>query len=463
MIRFGYIIIGISFFLIFCPAPIVYGGRYGLTLSLAPGSGSIGAGSAVERFPPPEFESGYQQPLTTTPAPRQSIYEYIDAVVLLVVLGLSSYLVLKKRSRRAIFILMVFSLVYFGFWRKGCVCPIGATQNIVLSIFDRDYVVPVVTAVFFLSPLVFTLFFGRTFCAAVCPLGALQDFVLLSAHGGVSVPNWLESGLRLFAYVYLGMAVLFAATGSAFIICRYDPFVSFFRLSGNFNILVLGACFLVVGVFIGRPYCRFVCPYGVILRQLSRISKWRVTITPDECVKCRLCEDSCPFGAIREPTANWPIYEYGKGKKRLAFFIILLPVLIFLGGWLGSSLKTVTSRMHDTVRLAERVYLEETGQVEGTTDASLAFRATGKEAKELYGEASDIRAQFGPVGSLLGGFVGLVIGLKLIGLSVWRQRTDYVPDRASCLACGRCFQYCPREHVRLKNAKEARQGRGESS
>ncbi len=44
----------------------------------------------------------------------------------------------------------------------------------------------------------------------------------------VAVPGWLESGLRLFAYAYLGAAVLFAATGSAFIICRYDPFVGFF-------------------------------------------------------------------------------------------------------------------------------------------------------------------------------------------------------------------------------------------
>jgi len=428
MIRFRYIIISISCSLILS-----------------------GISTAVERFPPPDFESDYQQPTMTIPPPRQSFYEYIDAAVLLAALSLSSYLVLKRRSRRAIFVLMVFSLLYFGFWRKGCICPIGAGQNIVLSIFDRDYAVPIVVVVFFLLPLVFTLFFGRTFCAAVCPLGVIQDFVLLKP---VSVPNWLESGLRLFAYLYLGMAVLFAATGSAFIICRYDPFVSFFRLSGNFNILVLGACFLVVGLFIGRPYCRFVCPYGVILRQLSRLSKWHVTITPDECVKCRLCEDSCPFGAIRQPTANWPTNVYSIAKKRLAFLIILLPVLIFLGGWLGTGLKSVTSRMHATVRLAERVYLEETGKVEGTTDASTAFRATGTDAKELYKEASDIRARFGFGGWLLGGFIGLVAGLKLIGLSVQRQRTDYEADRAGCLACGRCFEYCPREHVRLKKAKE---------
>jgi NosR/NirI family nitrous oxide reductase transcriptional regulator len=406
----------------------------------------------VERFPPPDFvETDHVIPSPTSPGPRQDVYEYIDAAVLLAALGLASYLVLKKRSRRAIFALTVFSLLYFGFWRKGCVCSIGAIQNVVFSIFDREYTVPIVVVAFFLLPLVFTLFFGRTFCAAVCPLGAIQDMVLSRP---ASVPGWAESGLRLLAYVYLALAILFAATGSAFVICRYDPFVSIFRLSGSLNILILGGCLLLIGVFIGRPYCRFLCPYGVILRQLSRLSKWRVTITPDECIRCRLCEDSCPFGAIRKPTAKWPEQEYHVAKKRLALLLLLLPVLVFLGGWAGSSLKGVTSRAHETVRLARQIYLEDTGKTEEVTDASTAFRATGQEIKELYKQASNIRARFGLGGWILGGFIGLVIGLKLIGLSVWRQRTDYEADRASCLACGRCFNFCPREHVRLKKAKE---------
>jgi NAD-dependent dihydropyrimidine dehydrogenase PreA subunit len=132
-----------------------------------------------------------------------------------------------------------------------------------------------------------------------------------------------------------------------------------------------------------------------------------------------------------------------------------LPVLVLASGWAGAGLKAVTSRVHATVRLAERIYLEDTGKVEGTTDASSAFRATGKEVKELYDEAFAIIDEFALGGWLLGGFVGLVIGLKLIRLTVRRKRTDYEADRASCLACGRCFEYCPREQVRLKKAKEA--------
>ncbi|MHC4520677.1 MAG: 4Fe-4S binding protein [Planctomycetota bacterium] len=407
--------------------------------------------SGLERFPPPEFETDYVRPTTTVPHPKQDIREYIDAGVLVAALALGVHLVLRRRSRKAIFALMLFSLVYFGFFRKGCVCSIGAVQNIALTAFDPGYAIPIVAVIFFGLPLAFTLFFGRVFCGAVCPLGAIQDAVLIHP---VKVPRWLESGLRLIAHVYLGAAILLAATGCMFIICRYDPFVGIFRLGANWNLLVFGACLLFIGLFVGRPYCRFICPYGVVLRQLSRLSKWRVTITPTECIQCRLCEDACPFGAIRKPTEPWPAREYRIAKLRLAFFLLLLPVLVGAGGWAGYELRQWLAQAHPQVRLAQRIYLEENDQAEGTTDASDAFRATGRPSAELYAEATQIRGHFAIGGALLGGFVGFVVGGKLLSLSVRRRRTDYEADAAGCVACGRCYAYCPKEHERLTRRRE---------
>lgn len=396
-----------------------------------------------ERFPPPDFESGYIMPETTTPPPKNIRAEYISLILLFITLSISAYLTLKKRNRKAIFCLMIFSMLYFGFFRKGCICSIGSIGNVVLSAFSSDYAIPLVALAFFLLPLIFTMFFGRVFCSAVCPLGAIQDLVLLKP---LSVPRWLENALRIFAYLYLALAVLFAATGAAFIICRYDPFIAVFRLGGNLNIVIFGICLLLIGVFIGRPYCRFLCPYSAILRQFSRISRKKVSITPNDCVKCSLCENACPFGAIDKPTQPWPDGSYIKDKKLLALLIVLAPVLIFICGWLLSSASAPLSRSHPTVSLAQRIYLEENNTFTDTTDASDAFRATGKTISTLYSDASIVKEQFSLGGWFAGAFVGFVIAVKLIRSTIRWRRTEYLANQASCLACGRCFLYCPKQH-----------------
>ncbi|MFC1766715.1 4Fe-4S binding protein, partial [Planctomycetota bacterium] len=399
----------------------------------------------MERFPPPEFESDYVFPEQTAPEARAPIWQVIDPLVLVAALGLSSYLVLRRRSRRAVFVLMLLSLAYFGFYRKGCICSIGSIQNVTLSLFDTGYAIPTSGLIFFFAPLVATLFFGRTFCAAVCPLGAVQD---LTALWPIRLPRWLEHGLRYLAYVYLALAVLLAALGSTFIICRYDPYVAIFRRNANLNILILGGALLVMGLFVARPYCRFLCPYGVILRQLSRLSKWRVRITPTTCIQCKLCEESCPFGAIQTPVPEWPVDTYARDKKRLSRLLLLLPLLIAGGAWFGHVLAPVTSRTHPTVAVAQRIWLEETEALEDRTDASSAFRATGETVASLYERAESIKVQFGQGGWFFGGFLGLVLGGKLLLLSLRRRQTDFEAERAGCVSCARCIAYCPKEHER---------------
>ena len=394
---------------------------------------------------------GHETPSTPFPEPRSTGLEYLDVAVLAAALAAASYLALARRSRRGLFLLTVASLAYFGFWRNGCVCSIGSIQNVALSGFDSSYTVSAAVVAFFALPLLFTLFFGRTFCAAVCPLGAIQELVTLRP---IKVPAWADHALSLLAYVYLGAAVLFAATGTAFVICRYDPFVGLFRLSGSVNMLVLGGCFLLVGVFIGRPYCRYLCPYGAILGLLSKVSKWHLRIPPEECINCRLCEDACPYGAIREPTVSQSTATRRSGRTRLLMLLVLLPILIAAGVGLGRLLAVPMARLHADVRLAEEVHAEqvqiqETGEIEEESDAIRAFRETGREPEELYTGARGLQRQFASAGFWLGGWVGLVIGVKLIHLSLRRRRTDYSPDRGGCVSCGRCFWYCPCEQVRL--------------
>jgi ferredoxin len=409
-------------------------------------------GQDIQRFPPPDFESGYEFPVTTTPAPRAGTLNYLDVAVLFMALSLASYLALIKRSRQGIFALTIFSLLYFGFYREGCVCSIGAIQNVTLALFDPSYSVPFTVAVFFFLPLLFALFFGRVFCAGVCPLGAIQDMMLIRP---VKIPHWLLPALGLLAYLYLGVAILFAATGSAFIICEYDPFVTFFRLAGNRNIVILGISLLVISLFVGRPYCLFLCPYGVLLHHFTRLTQWQVTVSPNECLQCQLCEEACPFGAIDPPTPKGMPAPNKQDRFRLVFLILLVPIFIAVGGWVASLAADSFSRMHFTVRLAEQIAWEDASEVDKFTEASQVFRDTGQPKEALFQEARHVRDRFVLGAWILGGFLGLVIAGKLIGLSRYRIRSDYEINATDCLACGRCFSYCPQEIKRRRKSKSA--------
>ncbi|MPQ48380.1 4Fe-4S binding protein [Marinifilum sp. N1E240] len=395
----------------------------------------------TQRFPKPEFESGYTQPVTSMPAPRDGLFVYLDVIVLIASLSLITWFILKKRSRTGVVAISLFSILYFGFFREGCVCSVGSVQNVVLALFNPGYHIPLSALAFFVIPLVFTLFFGRTFCAGVCPLGAIQDVFLLRP---VSLKKWLQKVLGLIPYIYLGLSVLYAATATDFIICRYDPFVGIFRFNATFFMFAIGAAFLLISIFIARPYCRFLCPYGVILNLVSRVSKNHLTITPASCIQCKLCDNSCPLDAINKPVEVKQMEDKRSATRRFILLSLIVPALMIIGGWTVSNFHENLAMVNTKVRLADEMLhfdpqtMTETLEIEG-------FRTSGQTVNELYLEAADIMKQFYYGSWILGAFIGLVFGLALAGLSTYRYREDYTPDKGDCVSCARCLKYCPVE------------------
>jgi NAD-dependent dihydropyrimidine dehydrogenase PreA subunit len=246
---------------------------------------------------------GYVVPEVQKPLPRRQWLQVLDVILLAVALAASVWIVLSKRSRRWGQVLTVVCLGYFGFYREGCICPIGSIQNVAVALVDPHYSIPIVVTLSFFLPLVAALFYGRAFCGGVCALGAIQELVVWKP---VTVPRRLDAVLGLLKYAYLGLAIWVAvrpALAREFLICRFDPFVSFFRREGFLHMMLIGTGFLIVGMFVGRPYCRYLCPYGGLLNWCSRLAKRGVTITPDKELDCGLCTEACPYGAIEKMRA----------------------------------------------------------------------------------------------------------------------------------------------------------------
>jgi ferredoxin len=396
---------------------------------------------AQNRFPQPDFQSGYVFPEHHFFVPKEALWSYIDIALLVILMGFVAWAVIKKQIRWPVILTSIFSVAYFGFFRNGCVCSIGAVQNVTLALANSEFTIPLFVLLLFILPIIFALFFGRVFCAGVCPLGALQEVVNVKNY---KLSKVVTSVLSIFPWIYLGFAVLFAITNSGFIICRYDPFVGIFRMGGEFPLILFGVILLIFSIFTGRPFCRFICPYGVILGLFSRFSFWQVKITKKECINCDLCHNACPVDAIRPPYENKVKESRSEGVNRILRFVIFLPLMAVFGIVVMSMLSEKFSKMNKDVRLYDMVLENETNpQTLQSLDLQAFYGQEEITVEQLSTQVTEIKQNFRFYSRLIGAFFGLIIGLTLIGLSTKRTRKFYTIDDTNCICCGRCFKYCP--------------------
>jgi formylglycine-generating enzyme required for sulfatase activity/ferredoxin len=124
------------------------------------------------------------------------------------------------------------------------------------------------------------------------------------------------------------------------------------------------------------------------------------------------------------------------------------------GAWAGRVSSDTLAGLHPTVLRARDVRHDETTTAEEPAKRTEAFRKTGRTTEQLYEQEAAILKRFKVGGTIFGAYLGLVVGGTLVSLSVRRRRTDYEADRGECLACGRCYAYCPQERQRLKKLRE---------
>jgi NosR/NirI family transcriptional regulator, nitrous oxide reductase regulator len=395
---------------------------------------------AQDRFPRPEFESGYVYLTNQMPAQRAPGWEYFDVAVLTAALAITAWLAIKKRSRNGLVWMSVFSLAYFGFYRQGCICSVGSVQNVSLALFNNSYTIPLTALLFFIIPLLFALAFGRVFCAGVCPLGAIQE---LTGIRPLKLNKNAEVILASIPFIYLATAVLFAATNSQFLICRYDPFIGIFRLDAPYTMIIFGALLLLSGIFLNRPYCRYLCPYGVLLNIFSRFAGKHLTITPAECTNCRLCEEACPYDAIIPSDPAPQDDNRTKSRRSFILYFMLIPLFAISGAFILYNLAPALSVVNGNVSLAREIRVEKKTGVESLSKAVVAFKESGKTEDQLFAEEEAIIGKFQKGAPWAGFFLGASFGISMVAFTMKRRRTEYKPDQGKCYSCGRCFRYCP--------------------
>lgn len=129
---------------------------------------------------------------------------------------------------------------------------------------------------------------GRWACGRICPLGILEDLIFKIPFPKKyrSLP-W-DRQLRKLKYVLFVLLVVLIPT--LFLPNReaWKPGLLAVKLLGFSTIFLLS-------LVIKRPFCKYLCPFGVFLGFFNKCSPYRYKADAS-CNRCGLCKKVCPMG-----------------------------------------------------------------------------------------------------------------------------------------------------------------------
>ena len=224
--------------------------------------GEGGSAGALETSAPPIVgsEDGSVGALETSAPP----------IVALIVVLLGAVVPLFYNNRRLHLVQLVVNVVVLGLWTGTFV-----SYTLFLRVFSGGVSLSAIGALaapllMLIVALIYPLA-GRSghYCANICPFGSAQELAgKLSRRKLRITPRVLKllSVLRNLLWGVL-MALLLTGTCTAWI--DYELFTAFLYSSASVWVIVLAALFLVLSVWVPRPYCRFVCPTGALVKSVE--------------------------------------------------------------------------------------------------------------------------------------------------------------------------------------------------
>ncbi|MEN6577912.1 MAG: 4Fe-4S binding protein [Phycisphaerales bacterium] len=191
-------------------------------------------------------------------------------------------------------------------------CPIG-----MLAHAGALHLIPFMTIGLLI---LFGAFVGSLFCGWACPFGWLQDLAAKIPTPKFELPRWTGH----FRFVVLGATVLaipylFRDVEHPFFICMVCPaggleagLPSVVNQAAvgqqidwpNTLKLTITGVFLVAILFFRRPWCRVLCPLGVIFSAFNRVSAFFLRFDRAKCTECGRCGSLCQYNIEPEKSPN---------------------------------------------------------------------------------------------------------------------------------------------------------------
>lgn len=204
--------------------------------------------------------------ITPTEDPAQFSWAYTATLLVALAAAICPFFIKNRRYR---LMQQLLNVAVLGFWTGTFL-----DYALFIRVFADGLVYSlagVTTLLLFVVAFIYPLF-GRPghYCAWVCPFGALQDLAGDCALPRITFSRKALRYLRLFRRILWGVLMLALWTGIGAAWIDYEIFGAFLVKSASIGVLVAGCVFIGLALFIPRPFCRFVCPVGTLLKIADR-------------------------------------------------------------------------------------------------------------------------------------------------------------------------------------------------
>lgn len=191
-------------------------------------------------------------------------------IVALIVVLLGAVVPLFYNNRRLHLVQLAVNVVVLGLWTGTFV-----SYTLFLRIFAGGVSVSAIGALaapllMLIVALIYPLA-GRSghYCANICPFGSAQELAGKLSRRKLRITPRLLKLLSVLRNLLWGVLMALLLTGTCTAWIDYELFTAFLYSSASVWVTVLAALFLVLSVWVPRPYCRFVCPTGALIKSVE--------------------------------------------------------------------------------------------------------------------------------------------------------------------------------------------------
>ncbi len=190
-----------------------------------------------------------------------------SAIAALVVALLGAVVPLFLHNRRWHMIQLLLNVGVLGVWTGTFV-----SYSLLLNVFANGISLSALATmaapvVMLITAFVYPLFGrGGHYCAHICPFGSAQELIGRLRHRKPAMSPRLVRALTTLRNVLWGVLMVLMLTGIWSAWMDYELFTAFLVGSASVGVLVAAVVVLVISVIVPRPYCRFLCPTGALMK-----------------------------------------------------------------------------------------------------------------------------------------------------------------------------------------------------